>query len=75
VAPGIVTNREFIEGFARRLKRPVLWSVPQWVVRLLIGDERSSILLRGQLVRPKRTLEAGYVLRYPALTPALQDLV
>jgi uncharacterized protein len=75
VAPGIVTNHEFIEGFARRLRRPILWSVPPWLVRLLVGHERSSILLRGQLVRPKRTLEAGYFFRYAEFAPALADLV
>jgi uncharacterized protein len=75
VSPGIVTNREFIEAFAARLRRPVMWSVPEWLVRFLVGDERSSILLRGQLVRPKRTLESGYVFRYPHLKPALEDLV
>jgi len=75
VSPEIVTNRQFIEAFARRLRRPVLWSVPEWLVNFLVGEERSSILLRGQLVRPKRTLEAGYVFRYPELTPALADLV
>jgi uncharacterized protein len=75
VAPGIVTNREFIEAFAARLRRPVLWSVPEWLVSFLVSDERSSILLRGQLVRPKRTLESGYVFRFPQLKPALEDLV
>lgn len=75
VSPGIVTNREFIETFAARLRRPVMWSVPEWLVRFLVGDERSSILLRGQLVRPKRTLESGYVFRYPQLKLALDDLV
>jgi uncharacterized protein len=75
VSPGIVTNREFIEAFAARLRRPVLWSVPEWLVRFLVGHERSSILLQGQLVRPKRTLESGYVFRFPELKPALEDLV
>jgi uncharacterized protein len=75
VSPGIVTNRQFIEAFGRRLRRPVLWSVPEWLIRFLIGDERSSILIRGQLVRPKRTLGSGYVFRYPELAPALDDLV
>lgn len=75
VSPGIVTNRQFIEAFGRRLRRPVLWSVPAWLIRLLVGDERSSILLQGQLVRPKRTLESGYTFRYPELGPALDDLV
>jgi hypothetical protein len=75
VSPGIVTNREFIVEFARHLRRPVLWSVPEWLVGFLVGDERSSILLRGQLVRPKRTLQSGYVFRYPELSLALDDLV
>ena len=75
VAPGIVTNRQFIEALARRLRRPVLWSVPERLVRFLVSDERSSILLRGQLVRPKRTLQSGYVFRYPGLPAALEDLV
>ena len=75
VSPGIVTNRQFIEALARRLRRPVLWSVPEWLVRYLVSNERASIFLRGQRVRPKRTLQAGYVFRYPELTPALEDLV
>jgi uncharacterized protein len=75
VAPGIVTNRRFIEAFGRRLRRPVLWSAPAWLIRALVGEERSSILLQGQLVRPKRTLEAGYIFRYPELGSALDDLV
>jgi uncharacterized protein (TIGR01777 family) len=75
VSPGIVTNRQFIEAFARQLRRPVLWAVPAWLIRFLVGDERSSILLQGQLVRPKRTLKSGYIFRYPELGPALDDLV
>jgi NAD dependent epimerase/dehydratase family enzyme len=48
---------------------------PRHIVIGGVGSERSSILLRGQLVRPKRTLESGYVFRYPELRPALADLV
>ncbi len=75
VSPGIVTNHDFITAFAERLRRPVLWSVPERMVRFIVGDERSSILLRGQLVRPKRTLESGYVFKYPEIRGALVDLV
>lgn len=75
VSPGIVSNRDFIGAFAARLRRPVLWNAPERLVRFLVGDERSSILLRGQLVRPKRTLASGYVFRYPELRAALADLV
>ncbi len=75
VSPGIVTNRDFILAFASQLGRRVVWSVPEWLVRRLVGDERSSILLRGQLVRPKRTLESGYIFRFPTIEGAMADLV
>jgi uncharacterized protein len=75
VSPGIVDNAAFTKAFAAKLRRPVIWSIPEWLVRFIVGDERSSILLRGQLVRPKRTLEAGYVFQYPDIDKALSHLV
>ncbi len=60
VAPGIVNNREFAKALARQLRRPLLWAVPSWLVRAVVGEERASILLEGQYVVPRRTLEAGY---------------
>ena len=75
VAPGITTNRVFTEAFGRHLRRPVVWSIPSWLVNRTVGLERASILLEGQNVKPKRTLESGYVFKYPDIEPALDDLV
>ena len=75
VSPGIVDNRDFTAAFAAKLRRPIVWSIPEWLVRLAVGAERSSILLRGQLVRPKRTLQSGYVFQYPTIECAMEDLV
>ena len=75
VAPGVVGNREFTEALAKRLRRPVVWAAPAWLVRALVGKDRASILLEGQNVKPRRTLEAGYRFRYPALEGAMADLV
>ena len=75
VSPGVVSNLEFTEALAKRLRRPIMWSAPAWLVRMLIGRDRASILLEGQNVKPKRTLEAGYRFRYPALEDAMADLV
>lgn len=74
VSPGIVTNREFTEAFASKLRRPVVWSVPNSVIEFIVGKERSSILLQGQLVKPKRTLEAGFEFKFPDIDSALSDL-
>ena len=75
VSPGIVTNRQFMESFAKHLHRPIVWSVPGWLVKSIVGAERASILLEGQNVKPKRTLEAGFRFRYEDIDSALDDLV
>lgn len=75
VAPGIVCNREFTELLAGRLRRPIAWAAPASLVRAVVGEDRASILLSGQNVKPKRTLESGYHFRFPELQGALQDLV
>jgi uncharacterized protein (TIGR01777 family) len=75
VAPGIVTNAEFTHAFATRLRRPVVWSAPAWLIRRLVGIERASILLEGQNVKPVRTLEMGYRFKFPTIDAALDDLV
>ena len=75
VAPGIVSHEEFIRSFASHLRRPIIWRAPAWLVRSLVGAERSSILLEGQMVKPKRTLESGYRFRYPDIETALDNLV
>ncbi|MEM7238079.1 MAG: TIGR01777 family oxidoreductase [Pseudomonadota bacterium] len=75
VSPGIVDNQTFTHAFAGGLGRKVVWSIPERLVRWSVGSERSSILFRGQLVRPKRTLEAGYEFQYATIDAALGDLV
>lgn len=75
VSPNAVTNKEFTQAFSKYLKRPIMWSVPAWLVKAVVGEERSSILLKGQLVRPRRTVEAGYKFQYPEIDGAMADLV
>lgn len=75
VSPNAVTNREFTQSFSKNLRRPIMWSIPEWLVKWVVGEERSSILLKGQLVRPRRTMEAGYKFQYPVIDDALKDLV
>jgi len=75
VSPGIVTQETFIREFARRLRRPVVWHIPEWLINWVVHEERSSILLKGMNVKPKRTLAAGYKFLYPEIGPALDNLV
>ncbi|QFT76617.1 TIGR01777 family oxidoreductase [Erythrobacter sp. THAF29] len=75
VAPESVTSEQFIRAFASHLRRPIVWRAPQWLIMRLVGAERASILLEGQKVVPRRTLESGFRFKYPTLDEALGDLV
>ena len=75
VAPGIVSNREFTELLAARLHRRIVWAAPASLVRAVVGEDRASILLAGQNVKPTRTLESGFRFRFPELQGALRNLV
>ncbi|GCC42866.1 hypothetical protein chiPu_0026554, partial [Chiloscyllium punctatum] len=76
VAPAQVTNGEFARALARSLSRPsVLPPVPAVVLQALLGTERAVMLLEGQRVIPRRTLQSGYTYLYPELHTALKDIV
>lgn len=75
VAPQIVSNAEFTAAFAHALRRPVVWSIPAWLLNWCVGPERASILLEGQKVVPKRTLALGCVFMFPNVSDAMTDLV
>jgi NAD dependent epimerase/dehydratase family enzyme len=41
----------------------------------MFGEMAKAVLLEGQLVKPKRLLEAGYSFRFPDAENALRDLL
>lgn len=73
-APNPVRNAEFARTLGRVLHRPALLPAPACVLRLALG-EMAGLLLGGQHLQPRRTLEAGYRFRFPELEAALTDLL
>ena len=73
VAPEIATNEQFTKAFGAALKRPTLIPVPGVAMNLVYGPERGKIILEGQKVIPKRTLETGYKYLFPDLKSACQE--
>lgn len=74
VSPQFATNEEFAREFAKSLNRPAIFRTPEFVVRCMLGDDWSPLLLRGQKVIPKRTIESGYDFKYPRLYDAVRNL-
>jgi len=73
-APQPVTNAEFTRALAKVLRRPAIFPVPAFALRLLFG-EMAELLVGGQRVLPKAALSAGFVFEYPEITPALKNLL
>lgn len=74
VAPNSVTNAAFSKALASTLKRPCLFKVPAFILRLAMG-EMSDLLIYGQHVYPKKLLDAGFQFQFEDLDKALQDLL
>jgi hypothetical protein len=74
VMPSPVTNAEFTRAVAHGVRRPAIFPVPAWVLRLTLGD-LSHLLLDSQRVIPKRLEEHGFRYRYPTLEAAVDHSV
>ena len=74
-SPMPVTNRSLTGKLGGVMEKSVRFPpVPSLFLRGALG-EFSSVLLQGQRAVPSKLLEAGYDFLFPALTPALQDLL
>ena len=72
-APNPVTNADFTRQLAGALKRPALFPVPRFMLRLLVG-EFTDALFASQRTDATRAVSDGYVFGFPDLKSALHDL-
>jgi len=72
VSPHPVPNSTFTSVLGRVVNRPTVLPVPSLAVRAAFGEMGRELLLRGQRVRPARTLESGYDFRFDGLEASLR---
>ncbi len=68
------TCGEFFRVLGSILHRPVIGSVPDWAVRLGLGD-LSQAFLDGQRAVPEKMLAAGYAFRDPDIEAYLRAII
>merc|ERR1712241_774264 len=73
VAPQVISNQDFVNAFASSLYRPAFFPLPDFVWNLVFGEERATMITKGQKVEPKRTLETGYEFQFPNITKACEE--
>jgi len=75
VAPNPVTNSEFTKTLARVLRRPAIFPMLAFAVRLAFGEMGQELLLGSARLEPTRLMSAGYQFRFPELEVALRHLL
>ena len=73
-APVPVRNVEFTKTLGTVLRRPTLFPVPTFGLKLMMGEFADFVVL-SQNVLPEKTEVSGYEFRYRTLEPALRDLL
>ncbi len=72
-APEAVSNLTFTKALAKALRRPAIFRVPAFMLKLVFG-QGAVVLTGGQAARPDKLQEHGYRFRHPALDEALQHI-
>jgi hypothetical protein len=72
VAPEPVRNAVFTEQLARVLRRPAIFAIPGFALRLLFDGLADEGLLASTRVRPAALEATGYRFRHPTLEGALR---
>jgi uncharacterized protein (TIGR01777 family) len=76
VAPNAVRNAEFTKVLASVLRRPAIFPVPEFALRLAFGKQAAEqMLLASARVQPGKLEASGYKFHFRELRVALQNLV
>ena len=73
-APTPVRNTEFTKTLGTVLRRPTLFPIPTFGLKLMMGEFADFIVL-SQNVLPEKTEVSGYEFRHRTLESALRDLL
>jgi uncharacterized protein len=74
-APNPVQLATFCDELARVLQRPNWLPVPAFAVQAALGSEAAQLVLAGQRVLCRHTIETGFVFEHPNIRDALNNIV
>lgn len=73
-APQAATNTYFTRALGGLLRRPTIFPVPGFAIKLAMG-EVAQVLLRGAKIVPKALTDAGFTFQFGLLEGALKDII
>jgi len=72
VGPSPATNLELTRALGTVLRRPTLFPIPTFAIRLLYGEMGATLATVSQRVLPTRLLAEGFTFRHTTILAALR---
>lgn len=69
-APEAATCEDIVKSLARGLRRPAFFKVPEFAMKLLIGEAAIELLLCSQKMTANRLIDSGFKFAHPTLESA-----
>ena len=73
-SPNPVLSKDFYQLLGKAAHCAAILHVPASVLKLLMGEMATELLLCSQRVLPEKLLQSGYKFRYAEIEPALEDI-
>lgn len=73
-APIPVTNEAFTLALGNAMNRPVIFTLPAFVLTFLLGEMADMLLLKGQKVIPEKAIQYNYDFQYKNIEVALNSI-
>jgi uncharacterized protein (TIGR01777 family) len=74
-APNPVNMKTFAKLLGKMLRRPSILKIPEFAVKLILGEMGRETILSGQNAIPKTLLDSGYQFNFIDLDDALNNLL
>lgn len=75
VSPNPVSNDILTKKLSKRLNRWIGPPLPEFMIRLIMGQKGEELLLTSTRAEPHRLAETGYHFHYPKLSQALDHVI
>ena len=74
VAPENIDNKTFTRTLAKSLNRPAIFTVPEFILKIVLG-EASTLLLQSPQVCPERLLNEGFKFSFPDINSTIKEII
>ncbi len=74
VSTSPVTQKNLLKQIGKIVGKPVLFSIPSFMLRIIFREMADQVFLSSQNVVPVRLLDGGFTFEFEKIEPALLDL-